>query len=165
MTDSTTTSTATAAPAPGASTALRTTTGGGGTTLNADTTHGRTVVSDAVVAKIAGIAARDVPGVHDLGGGVNRAIGAIRQRLNASDHAQGITVEVGETQVAADVTVVADYPTPLQQVADGVRQAIIGAIEGLVGLEVTEVNVTIADVYMPSDDEDEGGAQSTPRVQ
>lgn len=133
-------------------------------TLNADTSHGKTIVNDAVVAKIAGIAAREVPGVHDLGGGASRAIGAIRNRLNNADHAQGVSVEVGETQVASDVTVIAEYPMPLQHIADGVRTAITTAIETLVGLEVTEVNVTIADVYIPSED-DSSDDDSTSRVQ
>ncbi|MGN6446852.1 Asp23/Gls24 family envelope stress response protein [Amnibacterium sp.] len=130
--------------------------------LNADTTHGTTTVEDAVVAKIAGIAAREVPGVHDLGGGAARAIGALRSRINQTDQGQGISVEVGETQAAVDVTVVAEYPIPLHHVADGIRTAVTTAIETLVGLEVTEVNVTITDVHIPSDDDQ---AAAEPRVQ
>jgi uncharacterized alkaline shock family protein YloU len=65
---------------------------------------------------------------------------------------QGISVEVGETQVAVDVTIVAEYPVQLQQVADDIRSSVIRAIEDLVGLEVTEVNVTIIDIHLPSDD-------------
>jgi uncharacterized alkaline shock family protein YloU len=61
---------------------------------------------------------------------------------------------VGETQVAVDVSIVAEYPVPLQTVASGVRAAIISAIETLVGMEVTEVNVTVNDVHLPSDDTD-----------
>ena len=132
--------------------------------LNADTAHGTTTVDDSVVAKIAGIAAREVPGVHDLGGGAARAIGALRNRINQGDQAQGISVEVGETQAAVDVIVVAEYPIPLHHVADGIRTAVTTAIETLVGLEVTEVNVTIADVNIPSDDDSDGSADA-PRVQ
>ncbi|TFC43087.1 Asp23/Gls24 family envelope stress response protein, partial [Cryobacterium sp. MDB1-18-1] len=72
-----------------------------------------------------------------------------------TDVSQGISVEVGETQVAADVTIVAEYPVALQDVADRVRSAVIGAIEDLVGMDVTEVNVTINDVHLPSDDKDQ----------
>ena len=114
-------------------------------------TGGKTVINDAVVAKIAGIAAADVSGVFALGGGAARALGAIRDVINAKDLTQGITVEVGETQVAVDVSIVAEYPAPLQTVADNVRSAVISAIETLVGMEVTEVNVTITDVNLPSD--------------
>jgi len=119
-----------------------------------NTALGKTTIDDAVVAKVAGIAAGAVPGVHALGGGAARAIGAIRGALNQQDRSQGIRVEVGETQVAADVSIVAEYPVPLQQVADSVRSAVIDAIESLVGMQVTEVNVTINDVYIPSDDDE-----------
>jgi len=91
--------------------------------------------------------------VWGLGGGAARALGAIRDAINSTDLSQGIKVEVGETQVAVDVSIVAEYPMPLQVVADGVRSAIIDAIEKLVGMEVTEVNVTINDVHIPSDDD------------
>ena len=102
--------------------------------------------------------------MHDLGGGAARAIGALRNRINQADQAQGISVEVGETQAAVDVTVVAEYPIPLHHVADGIRTAVTTAIETLVGLEVTEVNVTIIDVNIPSDDDSDSSADA-PRVQ
>jgi len=90
--------------------------------------------------------------VYALGGGAARAVGAIRDALNSTDLTQGVRVEVGETQVAVDVTIVAEYPAPLQDVADGVREGVIRAIETIVGMEVTEVNVTVNDVHLPSDD-------------
>lgn len=113
---------------------------------------GKTTIEDGVVAKITGIAAREAPGVYALGGGAARALGAIRDALNSTDLTQGVSVEVGEKQVAVDVTIVAEYPVSLQKVADGVRSAVYRAIEELVGLEVTEVNVTVNDVHLPSDD-------------
>lgn len=127
----------------------------GTTAVVAPTGTGKTTINDAVVAKVAGIAAAAVPGVYALGGGAARAIGALRGALNQQDRSQGISVEVGETQVAADVTIVAEYPVALQDVADDVRTAVIDAIENLVGMEVTEVNVTINDVHIPSDDQDD----------
>lgn len=118
------------------------------------TAAGKTTIEDSVVAKIAGIAARDVSGVYALGGGGARVVGAIRDALNTTDLTQGISVEVGETQVAVDVIIVADYPVSLQKVADDVRSAIGRAIVELVGMEVAEVNVTVNDVRIPSDDAD-----------
>lgn len=113
---------------------------------------GKTVVVDPVVAKIAGIAAREVPGVFALGGGAARLLGSVRDAIGSSDLGQGVRVEVGETQIAVDVTIVVEYPLPLQGVADGVRQAIGTAITGLVGMEVAEINVTITDVHIPGDE-------------
>ncbi len=117
----------------------------------ADSAAGKNTIADGVVEKVAGIAARQVPGVHDLGNGAARAVGAIRNVSGQQDRGQGISVEVGETQVAVDVTLIAEYPVDLQQVADDVRSAITDAIDEVVGMEVTEVNVTITDVNLPSD--------------
>jgi uncharacterized alkaline shock family protein YloU len=123
------------------------------------TTRGKTVIENSVVAKVVGIAARDVKGVHALGGGAARMVGAIRDAMNSTDLGQGVSVEVGETQVAADVSLVADYPVPLQKVADDVRASIIQAVGSIAGMEVAEVNITINDVYLPSD-----GDESEARV-
>jgi len=118
------------------------------------TSAGATVIVDSVIAKVAGIAAREVPGVFALGGGAARALGAIRDAMNSTDLTQGISVEVGETQVAVDITIVVEYPLPLQSVANDVRAAIYTAITQLVGMEVTEVKVTVTDVHIPSQDDE-----------
>jgi uncharacterized alkaline shock family protein YloU len=121
------------------------------TSTSTSTAGGKNTIADGVIEKVAGIAARQVPGVHDLGNGAARAVGAIRNVIGQQDRGQGISVEVGETQVAVDVTLIAEYPVDLQQVADDVRSAITDAIDQVVGMEVTEVNVTITDVNLPSD--------------
>jgi uncharacterized alkaline shock family protein YloU len=115
---------------------------------------GKNTIADGVVQKVAGIAAREVRGVHDLGSGAARAIGAIRNAVNAQDRGQGVSVEVGETQVAADIIIVAEYPVELQRVADDVRRSVSEAISTVVGMDVAEVNVTVSDVHIPSDDND-----------
>ncbi|KTR03224.1 Asp23/Gls24 family envelope stress response protein [Curtobacterium luteum] len=115
---------------------------------------GKTTIDDTVVEKVAGIAAREVNGVHALGKGAARAIGAIRDAIGQRDFGQGVKVEVGEKQVAADIVIVAEYPVSLQQVADGVRSSVARALTQIVGMEVAEVNVTVQDVYIPGDDDD-----------
>lgn len=122
------------------------------TTTATGAASGKTTIVDPVIAKIAGIAAREVPGVFALGGGAARAIGAIRGVIGGTDLSQGIKVEVGETQVAVDINIVVEYPQPLQYVADGVRAAVAAAIEQLVGMEVTEINVTVSDVHIAGEE-------------
>lgn len=46
-------------------------------------TQGRTIIADAVVAKIAGIATREISGVFDVGAGTARVVGALRDRIPA----------------------------------------------------------------------------------
>jgi len=103
------------------------------------------------VAKVAAIAARAVPGVHTLGTGAGRTLGAVRDAVAGSDSSAtaGVNVEVGETEAAVDITLVADYGIPLTGLADAVRSAVYSAVEDLVGLNVVEVNISVADVHIP----------------
>lgn len=113
------------------------------------TASGRTNISEQAVAKVAAIAARDVPGVFVLGTGSNRALGALRDAVGGADITQGVHVEVGQTQAAVDISLIAVYGEPLHQVANNVRAAVYEAVETLVGLQVIEVNVEIHDVHVP----------------
>lgn len=117
-------------------------------TLVLPAASGRTVISDSAVAKVAGIAARRVPGVYALGAGSTRAIGAIREVVGAADLSQGVRVEVGETQAAVDVDLVAEYGVPLQELANNVRAAVYQSVQELVGMDVIEVNVEVNDVHI-----------------
>jgi len=153
MADTTTTT-------PAATTAPRAT----NATANTGGVTGKTVIDDTVVSKVAGIAAREVNGVHSLGNGAARAIGAIRDAIGQRDFGQGVKVEVGEKQVAADIVIVAEYPVALQQVADGVRAGVARALEQIVGMEVAEVNVTVQDVFIPGDDDDKDDEKKEARV-
>ncbi|ALG86033.1 Asp23/Gls24 family envelope stress response protein [Gordonia phthalatica] len=124
--------------------------------------HGTTSIADLVVAKIAGIAAREIDGVYDLGGTTERAVGKVREVIpgTGSSVTQGISVEVGEKQAAVDVAIVAEFGVAIHQLAGAIRRNVITAIEQMTGLEVTEVNVTVHDVHF--DDDVESGE---PRVQ
>ncbi len=76
------------------------------------TDTGKISVAQGVVQKIAGIACREVAGVYSMGTGSARAFGAIRERIPGSSGpnvAQGVGVEVGETQAAVDLDIVVDY--------------------------------------------------------
>jgi uncharacterized alkaline shock family protein YloU len=117
------------------------------------TEHGRTAIDDNVVAKVAGMAAREVGGVHDLGAGTARAVGAVTQRVGIADaRSQGVAVEVGERQAAADLTVVIEYGESIPKVTQQVRQNVIRRVEGICGLEMTEVNISVNDLHFPGDD-------------
>lgn len=122
------------------------------------TDQGRTSIADTVVAKVAGIACREVAGVHNMGAGMTRAFGALRERVPVGSSepspAQGVNVEVGERQAAVDLDVVVDYGASIVDVAQAIRQNVIGRVEGMTGLEVSEVNVSVDDVYLGESEPD-----------
>ncbi|GGV51177.1 stress protein [Kitasatospora herbaricolor] len=119
--------------------------------------RGRTTIADGVVEKLAGTAARDVPGVHALGAGMSRTLGAVRERVPGGGRASvrgGVKVEVGERQAAVDLVVVVEYGVPITEMAGDVRVSVISAVERLTGLEVVEVNIAVDDVHLPEDEDD-----------
>lgn len=126
------------------------------------TEHGRTSIANVVVAKVVAIATREVDGVYDMGTGSARMIGAVRQRVpgTRTSDTQGVAVEVGERQAAADLDLVVEYGVSIPDVAAAVRANVIGAVERICGLDVTEVNIGIDDVHLPGQETD-----TSPRVQ
>lgn len=120
-------------------------------------TRGRTSIADVVVVKIAGMAAREIPGVYDMGGGLSRTIGAVRDRVPGGrpNVGRGVKVEVGERQTAIDLDLVVEYGVPIADLARDVRENVIDAVERISGLEVVEVNITVNDVHLPDDEDPE----------
>lgn len=128
-------------------------------------TRGRTTIADGVVEKIAGMAARDVIGVHAMGSGLSRTFGAVRDRVPGGSKSvtRGVKAEVGESQAALDLEIVVDYGVSIADVARDVRENVISAVERMTGLEVVEVNIAVSDVKLPDEDDDEDDSES--RVQ
>src|SRR6478609_5431126 len=103
------------------------------------TEHGTTSIADSVVAKIAGVAAKEMSGVHAMGGTAGRAIGAIRDRIGGTSAGQGVKVEVGQRQAAIDIDIIVDYGVSIVDLSQAVRDNAIRQVERMTGLEVTEV--------------------------
>ncbi len=127
------------------------------------TERGNTTLEDTVVAKIAGMAAREVPGVYAMGNAARRAFNAISERIpnSQTNVSGGISVEKGERQTAIDVTVVVDYGASVVEVGNGIRRNVIQAVEQTTGLEVVEVNVNVSDVHLPEEESAPRGSSAT----
>ncbi|MEU7720901.1 Asp23/Gls24 family envelope stress response protein [Streptomyces tibetensis] len=120
--------------------------------------RGRTTIADGVVEKIAGLAARDVDGVHAMGSGMSRTFGAVRDRVpggGTKSVSRGVKAEVGEVQAALDLEIVVEYGVSIADVARDVRENVITAVERMTGLEVVEVNIAVSDVKLPDEEEEE----------
>ena len=125
--------------------------------------RGRTTIADGVVEKIAGLATRDVDGVHAMGSGLSRTFGAVRDRVpgGAKSVTRGVKAEVGEVQTALDLEIVVEYGFSITEVSRDVRENVIAAVERMTGLEVVEVNIAVSDVKLPEEEEEE----PEPRIQ
>lgn len=127
------------------------------------TKDGQITVAQGVVQKIAGIACREITGVHAMGGGASRAFGAIKERIPGSSGpnvAQGVGVEVGETQAAIDLDIVVEYGVSIADLGQSIQTNVKNSVERMTALEVVEVNITVGDVYLPTDDDSDDSSDS-----
>lgn len=114
------------------------------------TDRGITTVADSVVAKVAGMATRQVPGVHSMGAQFRRLLSRVRPGESLT---QGVNVEVGKKEAAIDLVIVVDYGYSIPSLAQELRESVIAAVETATGLMVKEVNIEVDDLYVPSEDE------------
>jgi uncharacterized alkaline shock family protein YloU len=116
--------------------------------------RGTTSISYPVVAQIAGIAAQEVEKVQ-MGGGATAAVGGFLQSVtgggSAANYSRGVSVEVGEEEAAIDLTMAVEYGYSVPQLTEAARRNVINKVEGLTGLKVTEVNITVSDVQVPEE--------------
>ena len=131
------------------------------------TDRGNTVIQDTVVSKVAGIAAQEVEGIRMGGGGSQAVTGLLGSITGGSGTSatQGVSVEVGQEEAALDLTLTAEYGKSIPQLTEAVRRNVVNRVESLVGLRVTEVNITVSNIYFPQEEQDqqqlEGQQQSS----
>ncbi len=115
--------------------------------------RGHTTIANEVVEKIAGIAAREVPGVYDLGGDTARLLSSVRERLHLGEEsaAQGVSVKLEGKQAEITVVIVIEFGFQVFSVTEKVREKVISSVENLLGLDVTAVDVTVDDVHIDDD--------------
>lgn len=99
--------------------------------------RGHTTIADKVVERIASIAAGEVEAVTDSRQGWTRVVRGGLPRATA--------VVAGDTS-RISVAVAAIWPAPLSGVAGRVRDHVSDRVSTLVGVTVTAVDVSIADV-------------------
>ena len=106
-------------------------------------------ISDEVVPVIAGLAATEVKGVACLGGGITNSMVA-RKGIKALS--KGVKVTVTDQQVRADLIIHLEYGYNIPEVAQEVQDKVRSAIENMIGMTVTDVNVKVAGIAAESED-------------
>ena len=106
---------------------------------------GHIEINNDVVRKIASLAAIEVDGIVSLAG--KHSLAGVWGR---KDMDKGISVqndaESGEAEIKAEVNV--EYGIDIYKAAHQLQLAIKNAVEGMTGLTVTRVSVTIQDIVL-----------------
>ena len=117
---------------------------------------GTTTIQDSVVTAIISMAAEEVEGVATshgsvrLPGDTSPTVGEFVDNITGgASRTRGLSVDVGERQTAADITINVEYGRSIPRVSQAVRKRIIERVQNLTGLEVTEVNIQVNDVILP----------------
>lgn len=105
---------------------------------------GELTFEDKVVQKIIGIALETIDGLLTVDGGFFSNVA--NKLVNREDVTNGIDVEVGKSQVAVDLNVVAEYGKDIASLYDKIKEVVSREVEKMTSLHVVEVNVTVVDV-------------------
>ena len=104
---------------------------------------GDVMVSDEVVAIIAGLAATEVEGVSSMAGNLTNEI---ISKLGMKNLSKGVKVEVTEEHVSVNISMNLKYGYSIPSVCEKVQDKVKSAIENMTGLTVLDVNIKIAGI-------------------
>ena len=114
-------------------------------TIYDDNTVGTVQIADEVVAVIAGMAATEVDGVASMGGNITSELVG---KLGMKNLSKGVKVEVLEGVVSVRLALNIKYGYNIPDTSQKVQEKVRTAIETMTGLEVADVNISIADVVL-----------------
>jgi uncharacterized alkaline shock family protein YloU len=109
----------------------------------------RTIVSDVVIAKIAGIAAQDVEGVHMGGSDAASNVGSFVDSVGWDGQPRDVSARVVEKETEIDLTMSVEYGRAIPQIIEEVRRNVISRVENQAGHGVAKANITVKDVLVP----------------
>lgn len=104
---------------------------------------GKLTLDEDVVATIAGLAARDVKGIHSLG----------KSRLISfgDNPSRGVEAEVGKVEAAFDLDVIIEYGVDIREMAKDLRKKIGDEVNKMAGRRVVEINVNVVGIQVPGE--------------
>lgn len=105
-----------------------------------DTDRGSLQVSDEVIARVAGIAVLEEPGVVSL---TTTLVGGITERLGRKAAYQGVRLTIADGCVDVELYVIVRFGSKIPELAQSVQRRVKSAVETMVGLTVNTVNVHI----------------------
>jgi len=100
-------------------------------------------ISEEVLAAIAAAATLEVEGVHALSANLGSDLAELLGKKNL---AKGIQIEMEEEMVKVDLSILMAYGHTIPEVGKAVQDGVKNAIESMTGLDVAEVNVSVAGI-------------------
>ena len=119
--------------------------------------------ANEVIATIVGVATTEVDGIAGLAGSssISNLLGGAR----APSLSRGVKVELGEEEVAVEVSVSVDYGMPIQKVGHNVQENVRKSIESMTGLHVIKVDVHVVGVSFERENKELEQGQELARIQ
>ncbi len=110
---------------------------------------GESIIEDEVVASIAGIAAKEVEGVANLGKSSVRRLVAGAIAGAGGKARQGVSVEVGHKEAIVDLQLDVIYGFNIPNIVTEVRKKVASRLLEITGLIAKEINVRIVSIEIP----------------
>jgi uncharacterized alkaline shock family protein YloU len=107
--------------------------------LRSTAERGTTTVPTPVIEKIATLAVREVPGVHEFASGTS------------DTGEKPITIGLDGKTATIEIHLVIEYGFAVHSVTEKVRTKVISALENLFGLDVTAVDIVIDDIHLETE--------------
>lgn len=111
--------------------------------------HGTILISDDVVATIAGLAALETEGVASMSKGISEGLS---KRLSGKNAQLGVSVDVGQVETSIHLRVILQYGMLIQDVCQQLQINVKDAVETMTGLRVVEVNVKVEGIAFKEDE-------------
>jgi uncharacterized alkaline shock family protein YloU len=116
--------------------------------LRSTAERGTTTVPTPVIEKIATLAVREVPGVHDFATAGTTA-GSSRSVAERGDGGERpLVIELDGKAATVTLHLVIEYGFAVHSVTEKVRTKVISALENLFSLDITAVDIVIDDIHL-----------------
>ncbi|MCM2674973.1 Asp23/Gls24 family envelope stress response protein [Alkalicoccobacillus plakortidis] len=108
---------------------------------------GKVEISPEVIEVIAGIAAQEVEGIATLRGSFATDVA---ERLGRKNHGKGVKVDLDESGIIVDVSVVIVYGASVPEVANLVQMNIKQTLLTMTAIQIEAINVHVVGVQFES---------------
>ncbi len=113
-------------------------------TIYDDHTTGTVQIADEVISIIAALAATEVEGVASLAGLTHEKAA----RASSKALSRGVRLEIEEGVASVSLTLNVCFGCSIPDVTKKVQERVKSAIENMTGLQVADVNISVAEVVM-----------------